>query len=84
MAQLNINLTTEFQENLDKLIRLRGFTSKSEAVRIAVWEAVERETAQKTKVDWRTLLGWAKQFPENPQAKPIADDDLWEKGYLGR
>jgi len=84
MAQLNINLAPEFQENLEKLMRLRGITSKSEAVRIAVKEAVERESAHKPMVEWASLIGWAKQFPEDPNAKLITEDELWEKGYLGR
>jgi hypothetical protein len=34
MARLNINLAPEFQNNLQKLMRLRGIASKSEAVRL--------------------------------------------------
>lgn len=79
MAQLNINLAPEFQENLEKLMRLRGITSKSDAVRLAVKEAVERQTAQKPKTNWRALLGWANQFPENPDSRFKSHDELWQK-----
>jgi hypothetical protein len=79
MARLNINLAPEFQDNLRKLMRLRGIASKSEAVRFAVKEVVEREATQKRQTDWRALIGWANQFPENPNAKSKSHDELWEK-----
>jgi hypothetical protein len=79
MAQLNINLAPEFQDNLEKLMRLRRIASKSEAVRLAVKEAVERETTKKPQTDWRALIGWANQFPENPNPKFESHDELWDK-----
>ncbi|MGH8532815.1 MAG: ribbon-helix-helix domain-containing protein [Gammaproteobacteria bacterium] len=79
MARLNIDLDPEFQENLEKLMRLRGIDSKSEAVRVAVKEAVARETGQKPKTNWRAMLGWANQFPENPNPRFKSHGELWVK-----
>lgn len=83
MAQMNINLSPEFQENLAAFMRLRGLHSKSEGVRVAVREALDRETARMPKVDWTRLIGWANQLPEGREAKSLDEDAIWEKGRLG-
>jgi hypothetical protein len=34
---------------------------------------------KKPKTDWRALIGWTNQFPENPNPKFKSHDELWEK-----
>src|SRR5436305_5480604 len=43
MPQLNIHLTPEFEAALTEYMRLRRVRTKSDAVRLAIQEAVERE-----------------------------------------
>ncbi len=73
MARLNINLAPEFQDNLQKLMRLRDIASKSEAVCLAVKEA------QKAQNGLAALIGWANQLPENPNPRFKSHDELWKK-----
>ena len=74
--QLTLRLTPVFRDSLDRLIRLRKLTSRSEAVRIAVHEAAERaeRTAKATGVAglWRAGLG----APLNASPRFASDDDL--------
>lgn len=58
MSQLNIHLTPAFEEKLRRFMRARGIKSKSEAVRIAVEEGLEREIPQR--VDFREWVGMAR------------------------
>lgn len=76
MAQLNLHLTPEFERALKRFMRLRGLTSKSEAVRTAVREAAVRD-ARKGHADFRTWIGAARAAPVNPHPRFSSDDDLW-------
>jgi len=61
MAQLNINLAPEFQNNVEKLMRLRA------SPRSRRQEAVQRG---------RPETHGSLKFPEDPNAKLITEDDL--------
>lgn len=77
MPQLNIHLTPEFQLNLSEYMRLRHLKTKSEAVRQAVIEALERERSQRQPADFSTWLGMALDAPLNPKPRFASDADLW-------
>ncbi len=77
MAQLNIHLNADLEENLARLVRLKGLRSKSDAVRIAVKEAVERETRMRTTVDFGQWIGLALKAPINRKPRFQTDDDVW-------
>jgi len=79
MSQLNIHVTPEFARALQKLMRLRGISSKSEAIRLAVVEAAERQQAGAARTNFTKLLGIGKRAPENPNPRFRSDDELWEK-----
>jgi Arc/MetJ-type ribon-helix-helix transcriptional regulator len=79
MAQLNVHVTPEFEEALARLVRLRKLRSKSEAVRVAVHETLERETRRVDAPDFRSWIGAALKAPLNPNPRFQSDDDLWEK-----
>lgn len=76
MPQLNLQVTPDFENNLRKLMKRRGFKTKSEAVSVAVQEAIERETQQTINVD--KLVGLALQTPLNPHPKFNSDNALWK------
>lgn len=77
MAQLNIHLNADLEENLARLVRLKGLRSKSDAVRIAVKEAVERETRMRTTIDFRQWIGLGLKAPVNRKPRFQSDDDVW-------
>jgi Arc/MetJ-type ribon-helix-helix transcriptional regulator len=77
MPQLNIHLTPEFEEALSEYMKLRRVKTKSDAVRLAIQEAVERERQLRIVPDFSRWLGLARQVPENPKPLFRSDDDLW-------
>lgn len=77
MPQLNIHLTPDFEAALSEYMRLRRVRTKSDAVRLAVQEAVEREHHRRIVPDFSRWLGMAKQAPENLNPRFRSDDDLW-------
>ncbi|HTP27653.1 MAG TPA: hypothetical protein VMK12_18630 [Anaeromyxobacteraceae bacterium] len=79
MAQLNINMTPEFEMALKRLMKARGFASKAEAVRVAVGEAVERARPAGV-IDFASWIGLGKAVPENPSPRFATDDGLWSEG----
>ena len=78
MPQLNIHLTPDFQHTLTEYMRLRRLKTKSEAVRQAVFEALERERSRRQPADFSAWLGMATRAPLNPNPRFASDDDLWE------
>ena len=77
MSQLNLHLTPEFERTLRRLMRKRGLTNKSEAIRIAVREALERSERGARVADFRSLLGSALVAPVNRHPRFASEDDLW-------
>ena len=77
MAQLNLNLNPEFEENLKRFMRARKIKNKSEAIRIAVKEGLERAMDGTAKSDFRKWIGAGKKEPLNPSPTFSSEDDLW-------
>lgn len=77
MSQLNIHLTEEFEKRLAQLMRLKGLKTKSEAIRLAVAEAVEREIQKSPTTDYRSWIGEALRAPVNPRPRFRNHDELW-------
>lgn len=78
MAQLNMHVDAEFEQDLAQLVRLRNTPSKSAAIRLAVREAVEREQRAARATDFSALRGLALKAPLNPNPRYSSDDDLWK------
>ena len=79
MTQLNIHLQPAFVEDLESFMELREIPTKSEAVRIAVREGVERfQRARRTRLDFRQWTGRALRAAVNPNPRFQSDDDLWD------
>jgi hypothetical protein len=76
MRQLNLNVTSEFERDLKRFMKLRGIPHKSDAVRTAVHEAVTR-TSGGPDYDYRAWLGIGLRAPLNPKRRFRTEDDLW-------
>lgn len=77
MPQINLHLTPEFEAALAEYMRLRRVRTKSDAIRMAVQEAVEREHRQSQAPDFSHWLGLGLGAPENPNPRFRSDEDLW-------
>ncbi len=77
MGQININVTSEFEAALARLMRVRGIRNKSEAIRTAVAEAAERATAAEPVEDFTSWIGLALGGARNPKPRFRTHDDLW-------
>jgi Arc/MetJ-type ribon-helix-helix transcriptional regulator len=77
MSQINVHLTAEFEQALAELMRLRQIKTKSDAIRAAVQEALERERRRKETPDFSRWIGLGTKAPENPSPRFCSDDDLW-------
>lgn len=77
MSQLNIEVSPDFWEKLKKFMDLRGIANRSDAVRLAVEEALEK-TNEKPKVSWKQLLGAGLVGELQPRDQWMTEDKLWD------
>jgi metal-responsive CopG/Arc/MetJ family transcriptional regulator len=77
MGQLNINMTPEFEKDLETYMREQGISQKSEAIRRAIHEAALRRQMERQKVDFRSWRGLALKSAPNPKPRFKNEDDLW-------
>ena len=75
MSQLNMQMTPDFEENLRQFMAVRGFGTKSEAIRRAIEEGLAR-TPMPPAFDWSSLRGKG-LGPGLPQFSN--NDDLWNQ-----
>lgn len=78
MSQLNLHMTPSLENALGKFMRLRRIRTKSEAVRVALHEGLERALTQCPSADFRTWVGLAKQAPINTTPRFHDHDELWK------
>ena len=74
MAQMNLNLTPEFERDLSQFMRERGIATKSEAIRTAIREGLRRKKSARPK--FQDALGSLKVTNRRPKFK--SEDELWE------
>lgn len=79
MAQLNINLKPDFEKDLREYMEKTGIGQKSEAIRQAIREALERLEAYPLDVDYLHWIGFGLKAKINPKPRFRSEDDLWEK-----
>ena len=79
MARLNLNMTPEFKKDLEKYMRQRGITTKSEAIRMALHELVTLLNVSK-KSDFDSWLGAGLKAEHKSTRKFRSEDDLWKIG----
>ena len=77
MGQLNMHVTADFDRALTELMRRRRIRTKSEAIRLAVHEAVARSRGEAPQVDFTEWIGAGLAAPQNPDPRFPSDDDLW-------
>ncbi|MEP7351808.1 MAG: hypothetical protein ABI824_01115 [Acidobacteriota bacterium] len=75
MKQLNLNITEEFERDLQRFMKRSGIRKKSDAVRLAVHEAARNTSA--ADYDFRPWLGMLLREPLNPKPKFKDEDALW-------
>jgi hypothetical protein len=76
MKQLNLNVTPEFERDLKLFMKRKGIKRKSDAIRIALRELVERAAPQ-ADCDFHSLLGIGLKAPLNPNPRFKTEDELW-------
>ncbi|HBL30046.1 MAG TPA: hypothetical protein DD490_24675 [Acidobacteria bacterium] len=77
MSQINVHLTSEFEQALAEFMQLRQIKTKSDAIRAALKEALERARRHREAPDFSRWVGLGLQEPENPAPRFRSDDDLW-------
>ncbi len=78
MSQLNLHLKPDFERNLQSFMRMREIKTKSEAIRVAVREGLERAIEERGGgTDFHRWIGAALGEGENPEPRFQSDDDLW-------
>jgi hypothetical protein len=77
MTQLNVNMTPEFEAALSRFMRMRGIRKKSDAIRIAIAEGVERGPGRGAACRFSDWLGAATREPLNPSPRFRSDDEIW-------
>lgn len=78
MSQLNIHVTERFEKVLARLMKLRSLKTKSEAIRVAVEETLERAQKRSQRGEnYAEWLGLGLRAPLNPSPRFHSDDDLW-------
>ena len=77
MSQLNLHVKPDFERDLARLMRLRGIPNKSEAIRLAVRETLDRANRTGAGTNFAKWKGAALAAKLNPEARFGSDDDLW-------
>jgi hypothetical protein len=77
MKQFNLQISPEFAEALASFMKERRISKKAEAIRVAVFEALERTKASSRPLAFRELLGAGLRAPLARKRRFKSDDDLW-------
>ncbi len=79
MGQRSIRIQPVVADDLVKFMHLRGIRNESEAVQVAVCEALERTAgASSEHPDFRSWLGTALQAPTSAHPRFQTDGALWK------
>ena len=76
MKQLYLNVTAEFERDLQAYMESHSLSRKSEAIRQALREASAR-SAQDEEYDFRSWLGWGLRAPLRRKRRFRSEEDLW-------
>ena len=74
--QMNLQITPEFERDLDAIVRAKGSSSRSEAVRQLVHEAADH--ARKRRERLRDQLDAFRGVAAEGALPAFEDDELWE------
>ena len=76
MRQLNLNVTPEFERDLEAYMKSHKISRKSEAIRQALREAAARSTGD-DEYDFRSWLGLGLKTPLRRKPRFRSEDELW-------
>jgi len=76
MKQLNLNVTAEFERDLETYMKSHKITRKSEAIRQALREAGAR-SAGAAEYDFRSWFGLGLKAPLRREPRFHSEDELW-------
>ena len=76
MRQLNLNVTAEFERDLQAYMKSHKISRKSEAIRRALREAAARSMGH-DEYDFRSWLGLGLKAPLRPKPRFHGEDELW-------
>lgn len=76
MTRIHLNVTSEFERDLQQYVRFRGIGSKSAAIRQALREAAARSGAG-DQYDFRSWLGLGLKAPLRRKRHFRTEDVLW-------
>ena len=80
MSQLNLHVKPDFERDLARFMKLRDLRTKSEAIRVAVREGLERARATPPRRSFTRWAGAGLAATPNPEPRFPSDDDLWRGG----
>jgi len=76
MRQLNLNVTVQFERDLEAFMKSRRIARKSDAIRQALHEAAARSAGQE-EYDFRRWLGLGLKAPLRRKRRFRSEDELW-------
>ncbi len=76
MKQLSLSVTPEFEAGLGRYMEQKNIRTKSDAIRLALREAVGRRSRE-TSYDSRSWLGLALKAPLSRKPGFRSEDELW-------
>jgi len=76
MKQLNLNVTAEFERDLQTYMKSHKISQRSEAIRQALREAATRSTGEE-EYDFRSWLGLGLKAPLRRKPRFRSEDELW-------
>lgn len=76
MRQINMNVTPEFQRDLEEFMTRRKLKNKSEAIRLALREAVAADSGA-AETDFRSWIGMGLRVPPRRKPRFQSEDELW-------
>lgn len=76
MRQLNLNVTPEFERDLRQFMKQRRIARQTDAIRLALREAVTRAGIGGD-YDFRAWLGLGLKAPLRSKPRFQSEDDLW-------
>jgi Arc/MetJ family transcription regulator len=79
MAQLNIHLDEALEANIRRFMRLSGIRTKSDAVRVALEEGVQRARRGAGRTEYREWLGLGTRAAPSNRVRFRSEDDLWRE-----
>jgi hypothetical protein len=77
MSQINLHVKPAFESDLADFMGLRSVRTKSEAIRLAIREGLERARSTPAGIRFTSWAGAGLAVTPNPEPRFRSDDDLW-------